>query len=166
MLTGSGQYRCGGKCLTDAGPGQLMAPCENSSSSSSSSTGSAKQSWRHLDGYVFNVQTNNCLQVQSNESFCTGTVCPLDRGAPFVAGSSIGTSQSNNGDRSQLFAAYTLPSETDRQTQTQSGGAAPAAQNRVPTTWTTSAYAGNGLLGVRVRLTSTFSLATHSLIQL
>jgi len=137
-LSGSGQYRCGGKCLTDAGPGQLMATCENSSSSSSS-TGSAKQSWRHLDGYIFNVQTNNCLQIQSNESFCTGTVCPLDRASPFVAGSSISTSQSNNGDRSQLFAAYTLPS-----------GTAPAAQNRVPTTWTTSAYAGNGLLGVRV----------------
>ena len=132
-LRGTGQYESGGQCLTDGG--RLMAPCGTGGGGAT-----RKQSWRSIDGYIFNTQTNNCLQVHSNTSFCTGTVCPLDRAAPFTVGAAIGTAQSNNGDRSQLFAAFTLPS----------AGSPIASQNRVPTTWTTSAYAGNGLLGLRI----------------
>jgi hypothetical protein len=71
----------------------------------------------------------------------------LERAAPFTTGATIGTSQSNNGDRSQLFAAYTLPASADAQRSAavnEPGQAivrqeAGMSENRVPTTWTTSA---------------------------
>lgn len=158
-LHGTGQYECGGYCLSDAGGGNLLTPCaadegqhDSTSTSTTTSSGSAgvsdpsKQSWRSIDGYIFNTATTNCLQILTNTSFCTGTVCPLERAVPFTAGAIIGTSQSNNGDRSQLFAAYTLPSAGAPRS---AGGFGPgqtngrvevgAAQNRIPTTWTTSA---------------------------
>ena len=131
QLLESGQYRSGdGRCLQDGHKfkGAMLGPCA-STSSDPESDDLASQKWKSIDGYLYVPTTQNCLQVLTPSTFCTDTVCPSDRATPFQAGMALGTSPANNGDRSQLFAAYTLPTATSAQ----------ARENFIPLTWTTSA---------------------------
>ena len=127
QLLQSGQYRSvhDGRCLQDKARAMLGA-C----AASGSDPALAAQTWRSIDGYLYVPSTGNCLQVLTPRAFCTGTVCPKDRATPFSPGMALGTSPANNGDRSQLFAAYTLPTAASK-----------ASENLIPLTWTTSAYA-------------------------
>jgi hypothetical protein len=214
----SGQYVAGdGRCLQDGrlnGGAMLGACVATSSPASQLQAVAASQLWTSIDGYLYVPSSRNCLQVVTpGHSFCTGTVCPLDRATVFTTGMTLGTSPANNGDpdacvvaslwcvlalilrcvhtlhagdRSQLFAAFTSPSPpAPVPTPAVAVGRAPRAraqsaqfpsgsprrdppaggstmprpgdahilsphENLIPLTWTTSAYVGNGLIGVRV----------------
>ena len=107
-----------------------------------------QQQQQHRDWYSTNgadgitdgpEPDGTCLKL-AMPSFCTGTVCPYSSESKFKIGTNFSTASCVNGDRTQLFAAYTLPTPT-----------AAAAQSLIPLTWAVSAYVGNGLVGVRVQ---------------
>ena len=81
-----------------------------------------------------------CLQVDVPSPFCDSTICPTSFTSDFKAGQGLKVQGCQNGDRSQMLTAYTIPK----------AGAA-ARQNFIPLTWAVSAYTGNGLVGVRVQ---------------
>jgi hypothetical protein len=131
-LLESGQYASAGRCLRAATNGQsMLAPCAANDS---------KQVWRSIDGYLYNPSSSRCLQIATAQPFCEGTICPRQYAKIFRAQSAITTASCANGDRSQLFTAFTLPTPSSPLPR----------KNLIPLTWATSAYAGNGLIGVRV----------------
>jgi len=97
-----------------------------------------------------------CLQIDTGSAFCDFSVCPLNYTQNFTSGRGLfgRPCQPNsnpvpipnwiglvrrpckNGDRSQMFGAFTLTA---------------SKQNFIPLTWATSAYIGNGVIGVRVQ---------------
>ena len=81
-----------------------------------------------------------CLEIDG-PPFCDGTVCPFASAQNFTAGLTLSDMGCHNGDRSQMFAAYTIPTVTQPR----------PGQNFIPLTWAVSAYVGNGLVGVRVQ---------------
>ena len=83
---------------------------------------------------------STCLQVGVPSSFCDSTICPTSFTTDFKAGQNLTVQTCQNGDRSQMLTAYTIPK----------AGTA-ARQNFIPLTWAVSAYTGNGLIGVRVQ---------------
>lgn len=97
-------------------------------------------------GYVLSVPSGTsdnaglCLAVITSGAFCTGTICPHEFTRQFSSGMPLGMMNCQNGDRSQLFIPYTLPSSDEA-----------SRPNFMPLTWATSAYVGNGVLGLRVQ---------------
>ena len=98
-----------------------------------------------------------CLQVNVGTPFCNATVCPAAFARNFTSGMPLATEDCHNGDRSMLFALQAVVAQQQQQQQQQQvlptqpraeqGG---SAENLVPLTWATSAYVGNGALGLRV----------------
>ena len=80
-------------------------------------------------------------QIATAKPFCDGTVCPFSFASAFVTGAQLQLADCQNGDRSQLFAAFTLPTSK----------APEPRQNLIPLTWAVSAYTGNGKIGARVQ---------------
>ena len=110
------------------------AGAAGSTPESASATASATATGR--DG----PKGGSCLHLDM-PSFCDGTVCPHDLASVFTPGTGLAAGSCVNGDRSQLFAAYTLPTPATPTTY---------RENFIPLTWAVSAYVGNGLVGARV----------------
>eukprot|EP00041_Stephanoeca_diplocostata_P027165 m.745089 g.745089 ORF g.745089 m.745089 type:complete len:1294 (+) comp23125_c1_seq4:39-3920(+) len=145
LNNGSVVHVASGWCLT-GGTAVVLQPCVN---------GSAAQVWRQNGAYWIDG-THKCMGISTTFPFCDGTVCPFSQAQNFTANMSLVGTDCTNGDRSNMLGAFSLASaEQSRTARRASTGTADsarssAAQNLVPYTWVTSAYVGNGLVGVRV----------------
>mmetsp|Transcript_164734 Transcript_164734/g.528496 ORF Transcript_164734/g.528496 Transcript_164734/m.528496 type:complete len:965 (-) Transcript_164734:486-3380(-) len=123
-----------GACLVDSGGGAVgLGAC--------SSAGSV---WSYRSGLFLRADGNasaegQCLSIDSGRPFCDGTICPKSLAHTFHDGMPLVSRTYQNGDRSQLFSVRAV-----------SSGGTDVQENLVPYVWSSSAYVGNGLLGVRV----------------
>ena len=95
-----------------------------------------------------------CISVGVGSPFCNGTICPIGQARNFTAGLLLFSLPCTNGDRSQLIAAFSVPSAAEPV----------ASMNLMPLTWAVAAYTGNGLVGVRVQCESGSIGVLHLLI--
>jgi hypothetical protein len=171
LANGSLVSSASGLCLTHE-PAQssvLMRPCLD---------GEELQVWSVDDGFftqglapvppLLQQQrvgrgSQTCLQADVNSSFCNATICPLSFARNFTAGTPVVAAACHNGDRSMLFALQAVAAEAAEGSSAVGdasgggggggggrGGGGGGAENLVPLTWATSAYVGNGAVGLRV----------------
>eukprot|EP01052_Picozoa_sp_SAG31_P018528 SAG31_NODE_1316_length_8838_cov_11.005031_1_plen_915_part_00 len=82
-----------------------------------------------------------CLQVNTaGPDWCDGIMCAKSSAKQLGAGSVLVGARCHNGDRRQYW-----------QTKTVGTNGALSVNNYVPLSWSTAAYVGNGLVGVRVQ---------------
>jgi hypothetical protein len=131
--------------------------------------GSSKQAWAQYGSFFQNIakktktvtldpldldaaaphHIGNCLQVATPGPFCDATVCPTSFAQHFSANMSLEVSGCHNGDRSQMFAAFSV-SKTANGAKETSEIVEAEKENLIPLTWATCAYIGNGEVGLRV----------------
>lgn len=82
-----------------------------------------------------------CLEVETaGPNWCDGIMCAKSSAKPLGPGSMLVGAPCHNGDRRQYWQTKTVGTNVN-----------PSLNNYVPLSWSTAAYVGNGLVGVRVQ---------------